>query len=185
MGQNETLQNHKNRNNLLLVIKKIRELQQANKTETGYESLLDTQAKKTNNFNDEIRIVAPIQRTIAEHLELINNARNILREYLQMKSFILDTYVSQIIRSVGISDETSQEKIRNDIKNEMEENFKNLTNLSARIANEKNSALDKDLTHNELKLLVQDLSCRVEAYKPYYQSYLVDSDENTQILYKC
>lgn len=188
MSDKDTEQKNKIRDTILSSLREIRNLRNNTPDKKNYNTLLDTNAKKNNATCEDdaytIRYVAPIQRTITQHLVLVHKARNLMSEYLSMKDFILDIYVTQIANKIGLTDIMSQQKMRVDIKNEMEENFKNLTHLSARLANEKGSSLDKDLAHNELKALTEDLSYRLNAYQPYYQSYLADNLQNSEILYE-
>ena len=185
MSDNETTGKSKIRDTVLSALREIRDLKNTHHKNSAYNTLLDTSHDIKTSENDAIiHCVAPIKRTICDHLVLVHKARNIMSEYLSMKSFILDVYVLQIAKNIGLRDMASQQKMRVDIKNEMEENFKNLTNLSARLASEKGSALDKDLVHIELKALTHDLSYRLSAYQPYYQSYLADNNCESQLLYE-
>jgi hypothetical protein len=185
MSDNNGFEKNKIRDTVLSALKEIRHLRNVNHKDNAYNALLDTTYDaKISDDDMVIHGVAPIKRTICEHLVLVHKARNIMSEYLTMKSFILDVYALQIAKNIGLRDVPSQQKMRIDIKNEMEENFKNLTNLSARLASEKGSALDKDLVHIELKALTHDLSYRLGAYQPYYQSYLADNHCESQLLYE-
>lgn len=181
MAHNQSSHPNKNHDNLLSVLKKIRDYKKS--TEEGYTSLSDVTVPKMPDLDEAIRLIAPIQRTLSDHIILVHEARDIMREYLKMKSFILDNYVVNIAHHAGLHDTASQQKMRANIEGEMEENLKNLTVLSARLANEVNSALDKDLAYNELNSLIHDLSYRVHSYRPHYQSYLADNDRHCEVMY--
>ena len=186
MNNNDTAHKHKMSDAVLLALKEMKNMRNEHKKQNSYNALLDTTSKKASSQGDNhtIRFIAPLQKTISQHLILVHKARDLMSEYLSMKSFILDVYGIEIAKKIGFHDTASQQKMRVDIKNEMEENFKNLTNLSARLASEKGSALDKDLAHNELRALTEDLRCRLNAYQPYYQAYLADNHCDSKILYE-
>ncbi len=183
MADNQSSYPNKNRDNLSLVLEKIRAYKKSKENEEGHISLSDIMAQNIPALNEAIRLFAPIERHISERIELVHKARHTMREYLKMKSFILDVHVFNIARHVGLRDTLSQQKMRTDIELEMEENLKNMTLLSARLANENNSTLDKDLAYNELNSLIHDLSYRLYSYKPHYQSYLADNNSDTQVMY--
>ena len=71
------------KNKLILILQKIRNLKE--KHDNGYACLLDTSHKKTQNIDETIRLVAPIKKTLTEHILLVHKARDIMREYLKMK----------------------------------------------------------------------------------------------------
>jgi hypothetical protein len=169
------------KNKLTLILQKIRNLKETH--DNGYACLLDTSHKKTPDIDETIRLVAPIKKSLTEHILLVHKARDIMREYLKMKSFILDTYVMTVAHNAGLRDSASQQKMRHDIDIEMQENLKNVANLSTRLANETGSPLDKDLAHSELKLLVHDLSYRINSYRRYYQSHLADINHESECIY--
>jgi Tfp pilus assembly protein PilO len=180
---NDISEKNKVRNNIVATLEEMSDLKTMSKDFDGYHSLLDTAVRRVPKKQETIRLIAPIDRTIAEHILLVHKAQDILAKYLKMKTFILDVYSVQIAKNIGLKDIESQNKLRDDIKKEMEENLQNLTNLSTRIASEKSSALDKGLAYNELKSLTQDLSHRIHTYNPHYQSYLTDNDCQCEILY--
>ncbi|MFT6072566.1 MAG: hypothetical protein ACJARD_001219 [Alphaproteobacteria bacterium] len=179
------MNNDKNaQSEIFMALKKIREFKNTPIADTGYNAFMDTNASQMPCLDNAMRIVAPMQRSIMDHISLVQKARMILKDYLKMKSFILDIYAPSIALEAGLYDREAQEKMAQSIALEMEDNLKSLTTLSSRLANEAGSRLDKELAHNELKALTDDLLYRVASYKRHHQSYLMDQNSESQIMYE-
>lgn len=182
-NQNDTRQKNKLHDTLITTLKDVYEFKKEAGILEGYSSLLDTTIRKSKNASETTRLIAPIDRSVAEQVLLVHKAQDVLSKYLKIKPFILDVHVAQMAKNIGLTSSDAQDKMREDIKKEMEENLTHLTNLSARLASDKASSLDKGLAYNELKALIQDLTYRIKAYHPYYQSYLIDKESESETVY--
>ena len=161
-------------------LKAIDSVKQAEKNNT-YIALSDMSAPLQKEEEMELGpMFAIAKRSTEEYLILLQRAQNTLKEYMDMKDFILEIFVNFALSGMSLSStKKKSESMRKDatkmIKAEMEDNIKALSNMAATLSSGKANDLNKSVTYNELYNLVRDLECRMEQYRPYYQSYVVDT----------
>jgi len=173
-------QKAKSHDRLVKFLKAIDSVKQAEKN-NSYIALSDTTAPLQKD--DEIGIgpmFAIAKHSTEDYLILLQRTQNTLKEYMNMKDFILEVFVGFAVGGMSArSGKMVNASAKNDaakiIKAEMDENFKALSNMAAALSSRKTNALNKSVTYNELYNLVRDLECRMEQYRPYYHSYMVDT----------
>ncbi|MEM6603862.1 MAG: hypothetical protein AAF621_07410, partial [Pseudomonadota bacterium] len=158
------------------------------KGKKSYSDLVDIIVPEKAEAAENTRTIAIAYRSKMDCLELITRAQNIITEYSEMKDFILDVFVPFAAGGMtALPSKDTEQKIQkeavNRIKSEIDQNFKDLTVMTASLVHKQGTELHKSVTYNDLRDLVTDLECRITQYRPYYQSYVVDncyaSEDNT------
>lgn len=140
-----------------------------------YAVFVDTYTPEARHTHmDDVHRVSPTYHSVSDHLALVKQTRDLIKEYTNMKGFILDVHLKEVAQNAGILDQKSQNKMRRNIAKEMHDLMEGMTNLANVIARTSGPRLEKDLAHNELRSLTHDVSYRLMSYKRYYQSYLTD-----------
>lgn len=173
-------QKAKSHDRLVKFLKAIDSVKKAEKN-NNYIALSDTTAPlEKDEEMDFGPIFAIAKRSTEEYLVLLQRAQNTLKEYMNMKDFILEVFVGFAVggmsaRSGKMVKTNAKESAAKKIKAEMDGNFKALSAMAATLSSSKTNDLNKSVTYNELYNLVHDLECRMEQYRPYYHSYIVDT----------
>ena len=173
-------QSAKTHDRLVKFLKAIDSVKQAEKSNT-YIALSDvTPPAQKDEDIDFGPMFAIAKHSTEEYLVLLQRAQNILKEYMNMKDFILDIFVGFALggmstRSGKMVSADAKAQAANIIKAEMDDNFKALSAMASTLSSKKTNDLNKSVTYNELYNLVGDLECRMQHYRPYYHSYVVDT----------
>ena len=161
--------------NLLTNVRKSKQ-----KASQDYSTLSDTASKPITIEKTTGHSLPILDNTLFDRLSLLERANAVLREYSSMKNFILDVYVRFAVHGMGsIKNEAVNYDIQKQavlkIKEEMEENFLTLNHLTGSMSDNGRSSLERNIIYSDLMNLVEDLEYRLSSYRPYYQSYLLDS----------
>jgi hypothetical protein len=105
---------------------------------------------------------------------LLEKTQYIVKEYMLMKDFIVDNFVPFMSENITAHADICKQ-MQDDVKGEMNDILKHMTAMASILSDKKQTALHKNIVFNELQNLVHDIECRIQHYRPYYQSYILDN----------
>ena len=156
------------------LMKTLKELLDIKHKSPDYNSLSDKKIPYFTDDSDYVRMLVISDHSLADYLLLLEKTQYIVKEYMLMKDFIVDNFVPFMSENITVDADICKQ-MQDDIKGEMNDILKHMTAMASILSDKKQTALHKNIVFNELQNLVHDIEYRIQHYRPYYQSYILDN----------